>query len=95
MATGDLFEMGMRETREKGIPHYQRHHLGHGTGIEGYDLPLITPGNPTKLEAGMVLCVETPYYEPGFGGLQIEDIMEVTAEGSRRLTRMDRRLFVV
>lgn len=95
IATGDLFQMGMKETREKGIPHYQRHHLGHGTGIEGYDLPLITPGNTLKLEAGMVLCVETPYYEPGFGGLQIEDIMEVTAEGSRRLTQMDRRLFVV
>ena len=92
---GDLFQMGMKETREKGIPHYERHHLGHGTGIEGYDLPLITPGNPLKLEAGMVFCVETPYYEPGFGGLQIEDILEVTAEGSRRLTRMERKLFIL
>jgi len=95
LGIGDLFQMGMKETREKGIPHYERHHLGHGTGIEGYDLPLITPGNPVKLEAGMVFCVETPYYEPGFGGLQIEDILEVTAEGSRRLTRMERKLFIV
>lgn len=92
---GDLFQIGMRETRENGIPHYERHHLGHGTGIEGYDLPLITPGNPMKLEAGMVFCVETPYYEPGFGGLQIEDILEVTDGGSRRLTRMERKLFIL
>jgi Xaa-Pro dipeptidase len=92
---GDLFQIGMKEAREKGIPHYERHHLGHGTGIEGYDLPLITPNNQLKLEAGMVFCVETPYYEPGFGGLQIEDILEVTDEGSRRLTQMERKLFIL
>ena len=91
----DLFRMGMAEARKKGIPHYERHHLGHGTGIEGYDLPLITPNNPLRLEPGMVFCVEAPYYEPGFGGLQIEDIVEITAGGSRQLTRMDRKLFVV
>ena len=77
----DLFQIGMRPLRENGIPHYERHHLGHGTGIEGYDLPLITPKNSLKLEAGMVFCVETPYYEPGFAGLQVEDIMEVTPTG--------------
>ncbi|MCX5914844.1 MAG: Xaa-Pro peptidase family protein [Deltaproteobacteria bacterium] len=92
---GDLFQMGMQAAREKGITHYERHHLGHGTGIEGYDLPLITPKNSLKLEAGMVFCVETPYYEPGFGGLQIEDIMEVTSSGARRLTQMERKLFIV
>jgi len=58
-------------------------------------LPLITPKNSLKLEAGMVFCVETPYYEPGFAGLQVEDIMEVTSTGARRLTRMERKLFVV
>jgi len=91
----DLFQKGMEEARRKGLPHYQRHHLGHGTGIEGYDLPLVTPGNSQKLEPGMVLCVETPYYEPGFGGLQIEDIVEITPGGSRKLTRMERKFFVV
>jgi Xaa-Pro dipeptidase len=91
----DLFEMGMRETRTRGIPHYQRHHLGHGNGIEGYDLPLISPSNKQELEAGMVFCVETPYYEPGFGGLQIEDIVEITAQGYRRLTQLERKLFIV
>lgn len=85
----------MREVREKGIPHYERHHLGHGTGIEGYDLPMITPGNPVALEPGMVLCVETPYYEPGFGGLHVEDTIEVTPDGSRLLTQLERKLFVV
>lgn len=91
----DLFHWAMAEAKAKGIPHYERHHVGHGTGIEGYDLPLITPGNADKLEAGMVFCVETPYYEPGFGGLQVEDILEVTADGARQLTQMERKLFIL
>ncbi len=91
----DLFELGVSETKNKGIPHYQRHHCGHGSGIEGYDLPLITPNNQSLLEPGMVLCVETPYYEPGFGGLQIEDIVVITSDGYERITEMERKLFVV
>lgn len=90
----DLFKMGMKETRGKGIPDYQRHHLGHGNGIEGYDLPLISPDNERELEPGMVFCVETPYYEPGFGGLQIEDIVEITSSGYQRLTKLERKLFI-
>jgi len=95
VSVADLFAMGMKEARERGIPHYQRHHLGHGNGIEGYDLPLISPDNKRELEPGMVFCVEAPYYEPGFGGLQIEDIVEITAQGYRRLTQLERKLFIV
>ncbi len=29
----------------------------------------------------MVICVETPYYELGLGGLQVEDTMVVTKDG--------------
>jgi Xaa-Pro aminopeptidase len=92
---GDLFELGLLETRKNGIPHYERHHCGHGNGIEGYDLPLITPNNESLLEPGMVLCVETPYYEPGFAGLQVEDVVVITSDGYERITQMDRGLFVV
>ncbi len=92
---GDLFRMGMEEVAAGGIPHYQRHHLGHGTGIEGYDPPLITGSSTIQLEPGMVFCVETPYYEPGFAGLHIEDIIEVTSDGGRLLTQMERKLFIV
>jgi Xaa-Pro aminopeptidase len=32
-------------------------------------------------EEGMVICLETPYYEMGFAGLQVEDTLVVTADG--------------
>jgi Xaa-Pro dipeptidase len=29
----------------------------------------------------MVICVETPYYEMGFAGLQVEDTLVITRDG--------------
>ena len=37
------------------------------------------------LEENMVLCVETPYYELGFAGLQVEDMVRVTRDGVESL----------
>ena len=90
-----IFDTAGRVTREAGIPHYQRHHVGHGIGLEPYDPPTIAPGNDTVLEPGMVFCVETPYYEHGWGGVQVEDAVEVTARGARLLTRSSPELQIV
>jgi Xaa-Pro aminopeptidase len=90
-----LFEIAVRVTRENGLPHYQRHHVGHGIGLEPYDPPTINAATPTSLEPGMVFCVETPYYEHGWGGVQVEDAVEVTPGGVRVLTRSSQDLAVV
>jgi Xaa-Pro aminopeptidase len=90
-----LFDVAVRVTRESGLPHYQRHHVGHGIGLEPYDPPTINAATNTALEPGMVFCVETPYYEHGWGGVQIEDAVEVTAGGVRVLTRSSQDLTVI
>jgi Xaa-Pro aminopeptidase len=90
-----LFDVAVRVTRETGMPHYQRHHVGHGIGLEPYDPPTINASTSTALEAGMVFCVETPYYEHGWGGVQVEDAVEVTATGVRPLTRSSQKLAVI
>ena len=91
-AAADVFAAAVERTRASGLPHYRRHHVGHGVGLEIYDEPLLAPGVGAQLEPGMVLEVETPYYELGFGGLQVEDTVLVTASGARLLTRGDRAL---
>ncbi len=91
----DVFTAAVEATRAAGIPHYRRHHVGHGIGLDVYDRPTLNAADETVLERGMVLEVETPYYEIGFGGLQVEDTVVVTETGYRMLTRTSRELRVV
>lgn len=91
----DLFNIALEETKKAGIPHYRRHHVGHGIGVECYDNPSITPSSPFILEEGMVINLETPYYELGWGGVQIEDTLEVTKDGCRMLDHTTRELIVL
>jgi len=97
VTAAEVFETTMEAVRRAGIPHYRRQHVGHGIGVglAGYDPPLLAPGDRTVLEPGMVLEVETPYYELGMGGLQVEDTVVVTDEGCRVVTTLSRRLEIL
>ncbi len=90
-----IFELAVRVTRESGLGHYERHHVGHGIGLEPYDPPTINAAAGVALEPGMVFCVETPYYEHGWGGVQVEDTVVITESGARMLTRSSQDLQVV
>lgn len=90
-----VFESAIGKVRESGISHYRRHHVGHGWGIDGYDPPLVGPHDPTPLEEGMILCIETPYYEVGWGGIIHEDIVEITHDGARYITTPEKELCVL
>ncbi|MBU7033047.1 MAG: aminopeptidase P family protein [Theionarchaea archaeon] len=91
----ELFEIGV-STVKKTIKAYRRHHVGHGIGIEVYDFPVLVPGDDTVLKENMVFCVETPYYELGYGGWQIEDEVRVTRNGFEFLgAPLERELWVI
>ena len=91
----DIFTTAVETVKAAGIPGYRRQHVGHGIGIEYYDLPVLAPGSETPLEAGMVFEVETPYYRMGVGGAFVEDTVLVTESGSTILTELDRELVVI
>jgi len=90
-----LFDVASSTVESLGIKPYRRHHCGHAIGTEVYERPVIAPDCPTMLEPGMVFCVETPYYEIGWGGMMVEDTVVVTADGSEMLTTSDRSLRVI
>ncbi|MGJ4859580.1 M24 family metallopeptidase [Labrys sp. La1] len=90
-----VFKAVMDVVRREGIPHYKRDHVGHGIGLDGYDLPLLSGSSDQVLEEGMVLCVETPYYEVGRWGLQVEDMIVVRSDGVERLMATDGSLIEV
>ncbi len=89
--TAEIFRIAM-ETVRKVIPHYQRSHVGHGIGINNYDAPDLAPRSQEVFEEGMVVCVETPYYELGWAGLQLENTVVVRANGAELLTTLDNEL---
>jgi Xaa-Pro aminopeptidase len=95
MSVAKLFEDVVAVVRREGIPHYRRDHVGHGIGLDGYDAPTLSPGSAEVFEEGMVLCVETPYYEIGRWGLQVEDMVVVRRSGVERLMTTDGSLIEV
>jgi Xaa-Pro aminopeptidase len=61
------------------------HGLGHGVGLEVHELPSMgRTGN--DLVAGDVITVEPGLYRAGYGGLRLEDLVLVTADGNELLT---------
>lgn len=82
----EVFGVTVDRVREAGVPGYRRHHVGHGIGVELYDVPLLGPKDHTILQAGMVVNVETPYYLLGVGGIQVEDTAVVSDDGAELLT---------
>ena len=88
----EVFAAGLAATREAGLAHYARHHLGHGIGLSVYETLIVGPHDETVLREGMTLCLETPYYEIGVGGIQLEDAVVIEPSGARRLGTLERRL---
>lgn len=91
----DLFREVVETVRREGIPHFKRSHVGHGIGVDGYDPPNIAESSSELLEENMVICVETPYYELGFAGLQVEDMIRVSKDGAESLMTLPTGLRIV
>ena len=95
VTAGAVFDAAMRALSEAGLSGYRRHHVGHGIGLDAVEPPWLGPGVATTLETGMVLRVETPYDEHGWGGLGVSDTALVTATDARVLNRSERGLIVL
>ena len=92
VTAGEVFKAAVETTRAAGLPNFKRQHVGHGIGIDLYDMPILTPENETPLEEGMVFCVETPSYEVGYAGFQVEDTMVVQENDVELLSTFPRDL---
>ncbi len=87
-----IFSTAVSSVRKNGIPYYERHHVGHGIGLSVYDSPAITMNSNDILEEGMVINVETPFYQLGFTGLIVEDCIIVRKEGYELLSKLPREI---
>ena len=69
--------------------------IGHGLGIECNEMPAISKAGEDELLEGMVVNIDIPVLELGWGGIQLEDTILVTSDGFELLTRTDRTLYLL
>jgi Xaa-Pro aminopeptidase len=95
-ATGRAADRAARSViEEAGYGDRFGHSLGHGVGLEIHEGPSLRRDTDDVLPEGAVVTVEPGVYVPGLGGVRIEDMVVVTAEGCRALPRTRKDLLVL
>jgi Xaa-Pro aminopeptidase len=91
------FHAAERHMHTNGYPQYCRGQYGHSIGLEQFpeEPPYISRDEMRRVEAGMVLAVETPYYGADLGAMTVEDMILVTDDGAEAMHRAPRGLVVV
>lgn len=65
------------------------HHTGHGLGATFFEYPYVVPGSTDVLEEDMVLALEPAVYRPGWGGVRLEQVVLIRADGAEPLSQLE------
>lgn len=84
-----------RDIIEKEYPGTFGHGLGHGVGFEIHEWPRFSKLDRTPCEEGMVVTDEPGIYLPAKFGVRIEDMLLITADGCRSLTKSPKELILL
>ena len=95
VTAGTVDNTARKAITKAGYGKYLIHATGHGVGLEVHESPYIRKDDDTTLEQGMVFSIEPGVYVPGKLGIRIEDVVVVTKNGCRPLTRYPTELTVV
>jgi Xaa-Pro aminopeptidase len=81
----DLYARCAAAFAQRGLD-FRMPHVGHSIGGSVHEQPMLHPFDQTELEAGMVLMLEPPIITSD-GLYHTEDMIEITADGHRVLSR--------
>jgi Xaa-Pro aminopeptidase len=90
----DTLRPGQRHRPDDPVVRGFIHGTGHGVGLEIHEAPSLGREGTKPLRPGDVVTVEPGIYDPDVGGVRLEDMLVITADGSRNLTRAPRQLVV-
>lgn len=85
----------VRVFQEHGYPEREgcgfTHSTGHGVGLNVHESPSLSEAGETLVEMNVV-TIEPGLYYPDIGGVRLEDLVVVTAQGCENLTHFERKL---
>lgn len=94
--SGKLVDNVARSTLDAwGYEQYFTHGLGHGVGLEIHEAPSLSAHSDITLREGMIVTVEPGVYIPHKYGVRIEDMVLVTSDGCRNLTKTQKTLLYI
>jgi len=80
---------------EAGYGKYFGHSFGHGVGVEIHESPNASPMNENPMPEGAVISAEPGIYLPGKLGVRIEDVIVLTQDGCRNITKAPKELLIL
>lgn len=92
---GAIDQAARDEIESAGYGELFLHRTGHGLGLEEHEAPYIRADNARMLESGMTFTIEPGIYQPGLGGVRIEDDMVTTEADCESLSSFPRELQVI
>jgi len=95
MAADELDNKARKPIESAGYGEEFGHALGHGVGLRVHEAPRVSPHVSITLQESMVVTIEPGIYIPEFGGVRIEDMIELRKTGSRILTSFPRNLMEI
>jgi len=90
----DTLRAGQKHNVDDPVTRGFIHGTGHGVGLEIHEAPTVGRAGTSPLAVGDVVTVEPGIYDPDVGGVRLEDMLVITRDGSRNLTRAPRQLVV-
>lgn len=87
-----LIDSSARSFLAKKYKNNFKHGLGHGIGTVIHEWPNFKPKTTDILPSGVVMTVEPGIYLRGWGGVRIEDMVLITKDSMKNLTKFPKNL---
>ena len=78
-----------------GTPRHQAKFVGHGTGLQINELPILSPRSEDVVEENMVIAFEPKFVVPDVGAVGVENTYLVLRDGVENLSRLNEEIILL